>query len=174
MFRRAWSCDPSAVGSAARPWLLAGNTAETAPGQHPRCVPGRQELTDCSLNKMAYAMQMTFFKCTYLNENHTLILLHLTLNMRGPSYICLTRSVLWSLVPWLLASPWHQQPWYWLCRIGRSLSYWRKDLKYLYHINVEELHKCNYMFMVPLKNLARKGFSLLLRFLLTISQYWFR
>ena len=46
----------------------------------------------------------------------------LTLNVRGPSYLGLTRSILWLLMPWLLTSSGHQQPWYWLCRIGRFLS----------------------------------------------------
>ena len=59
-------------------------------------------------------------------------------------------------MPWLLKSPGHQQPWYWLCRIGRFLfeegfqvpasHQWR-----------EMTQKCKYMFMFPLKNLARKG-----------------
>ena len=31
-------------------------------------------------------------------------------------------------LPWLLALPGHQQPWYWLCRIGRPLSYLRWGL----------------------------------------------
>ena len=31
-------------------------------------------------------------------------------------------------------SPGHQQPWYWLCTIIGSLSYTRKDLKYLCHL----------------------------------------
>ena len=52
----------------------------------------------------------------------------LTLNLRGPSYLGLTRSISWLLMPWLLASPGHQQPWYWLCRIGKSLSYSRGNL----------------------------------------------
>ena len=65
----------------------------------------------------------------------------LTLNVRGPSYLGLTRSISWVLMPWLLASPGHQQPWYWLCRMGRSLSYLRKDFNHLYHINVEKWHK---------------------------------
>ena len=42
----------------------------------------------------------------------------LTLNVRGPSYLGLTRSISWSLMPWLLASPGHQQPWYWLWKTG--------------------------------------------------------
>ena len=28
----------------------------------------------------------------------------------------------WMLMPWLLASPGHQHPWYWLCRIGKFFS----------------------------------------------------
>ena len=65
----------------------------------------------------------------------------LTLNMRGPSYLGLTRSISWLLMPWLLTSPGHQQPWYWLCRIGRFLYYLGKDFNYLCHINVEKWHK---------------------------------
>ena len=61
----------------------------------------------------------------------------ITLNVRGPSYLGLTRSISWLLMPWLLTSPWHQQPWYWLCRTCRSWSYMRKDFKYLCHIDVD-------------------------------------
>ena len=61
--------------------------------------------------------------------------------MRGPSYIGLTRSISWLLMPWLLTSPGHQQPWYWLYRICRPFSYLRKDFKYLCQINVEEWYK---------------------------------
>ena len=80
----------------------------------------------------------------------------LTLNVRGPSYLGLTRSISWLLMSWLLTSPGHQQPWYWLCRIslvwGRIsttcvLSMWKNDTK------------CKYMFMSPHKNLARKGLN---------------
>ena len=51
----------------------------------------------------------------------------LTLNMQGPSNLGLTRSISWLLMPWLLASPEHQHPWYWLWRIDRFLSYLRMD-----------------------------------------------
>ena len=61
----------------------------------------------------------------------------LTLNVRGPSYLSLTRLMSWLLKPWLLMSPGHQQPWYWLCRICRTWSYLRKHLKYLCQINVK-------------------------------------
>ena len=64
----------------------------------------------------------------------------LTLNVRGPSYLGLTRSISWLLMPWRLTPPGHQQPWYWR-RIGRFLSYLRKDFSYLRRINVEERHK---------------------------------
>ena len=60
----------------------------------------------------------------------------LTLNVRGPSYLGLTRSISWLMMPWFVTSPGHQQPWYWLCRLGRSWSYLRKDFKYLCHVNV--------------------------------------
>ena len=43
----------------------------------------------------------------------------LTLNVRGPGFIGLTRSISWLLMPWLLTSPGRQQPWYWQCRISR-------------------------------------------------------
>ena len=46
----------------------------------------------------------------------------LTLNVRGPSHFGLTRSISWLLMPWLLTSPGHQQPWYWLFQICRSWS----------------------------------------------------
>ena len=73
---------------------------------------------------------------------YILSLIHaLTLNVRGPSYFGLTRSISWLLMPWLLTSPGHQQPWYSLCIIGRFLSYLRKDLNYLHRINVEKWHK---------------------------------
>ena len=68
----------------------------------------------------------------------------LTLNVRGLSYLGLTgltRSISWLLMPWLLTSPGHQQPWYWLCRIGRFLSYLRKDFNYVHRINVKKWQK---------------------------------
>ena len=38
----------------------------------------------------------------------------LNLNVWGQSYIGLTRSISWLLMPWLLTSQRHQQAWYWL------------------------------------------------------------
>ena len=58
----------------------------------------------------------------------------------------LPRSIQWLLMSWLLASPGHQQPWYWLYRIGRPLSYLRKDFNYLGHISVKEWQNVNTCF----------------------------
>ena len=81
----------------------------------------------------------------------------LTLDMWGPSYLGLTRSISWLMMPWHLTSPGHQQHWYWLYRICTSLSYLRKDLKYLCHINMEEWHKMEIYVYIFSENLALKG-----------------
>ena len=52
-------------------------------------------------------------------------------------------------MPWLLMSPGHQQPWYWLYRICRSFFYLRKCFKYLCQINVELWHKMQIYVYVP-------------------------
>ena len=36
------------------------------------------------------------------------------------------------------------------------MSYLRKEFNYLCHVNMKQLHKYKYMYMIPLKNLARK------------------
>ena len=83
----------------------------------------------------------------HLPWNHYAYWAMLTLNVRGRSYLGLTRSMSWLLMPWLLTSPWHQQPWYieyvgpfltWV--VGPSLTWvrilsicvksvWRNDIK---------------------------------------------
>ena len=59
----------------------------------------------------------------------------LTLNVRGPSYPGLTRSISLLLMTWGCKELGH---WYWLCKIGKSLSYMRKDFNFFYDVNVEE------------------------------------
>ena len=77
------------------------------------------------------------------------VTLSLTLNVRGSSYLGLTRSISWLLMTWLLASPGHQHPWYWPCRIGKFLSYLNNDFNNLCHVNVEEWHKIQiYVFVL--------------------------
>ena len=83
----------------------------------------------------------------------------LTLNVWGLSYLGLTRSTSWLLMPWLLVSPGHQQPWYWLYRMGRSLSCLRKISTSCDISMWKNDMKCKYIFLFPLKNLACKGLS---------------
>ena len=96
---------------------------------------------------------LKFEKLFYLRSKSSY---RLTLYVRGPSYLGLIRSISWLLMPWLLAAPGHQQPWYWLYEICKSWSYTRKDFNYLWQRNDI---KCKYMFMFPLKNLAHKGLT---------------
>ena len=75
----------------------------------------------------------------------------LTLNVRGSSYLGLTRSISWLPMPWLR----HQQPWYWSCRISRALSYSRRNFNYLCLIRNDIT--CKYMFMFSLKKSSLTG-----------------
>ena len=59
-------------------------------------------------------------------------------------------------MPWLLGWPGHQQPWYWLCKLGRALSYMRKISITCVMSMWRIVRNCEYMFIFLLKNLARK------------------
>ena len=99
-------------------------------------------LTFCRQHFQMYVLQ---WKSFYLNSNYNKLYqkdqLTFTLNVRGQSYLGLTGSISWLLMPWRRKEPGHQQPWHWLCRVGRSFSYLRKDFNNLCHINVEEWNK---------------------------------
>ena len=69
-------------------------------------------------------------------RNSSALAVELRLSCINPSIYCWFLPLL--LMPWLLASPEHRQPWYWLCRIIRSLSYMRKDFNYLHHHSLEK------------------------------------
>ena len=56
------------------------------------------------------------YKMKWQAENFKI---YLALLITKPKYSRLTASRPWLLLPWLLVSPGHQQPWYWLCRINR-------------------------------------------------------
>ena len=56
---------------------------------------------------------------------------------------------------YLLPSSGHQHPWYGLCRIGKFLSYLRKNFNYLCHVNFDKWYKIKHMLFL-LKNLAHK------------------
>ena len=79
----------------------------------------------------------------------------LTLNVWGPSYLSLIRSISLLLMPWLLTSPGHQQPWYWLQYVGPGLT-WGRILSTCVISKWSNDIKCKYMFMFLLQNLARK------------------
>ena len=77
------------------------------------------------------------------------------------SYLGLIRSISWLLMPWLLVSPGHLQPWYWLCRIGRPLSYLRKDFNYLCHVIFNEWHKMQIYVYVPFEKFSTQRVNII-------------
>ena len=56
-------------------------------------------------------------------------------------YHGITRSILWLLMPWLLVLPGHQQSQYWLCRIFRPMTSWRKDFNRLHDLSVKKWYQ---------------------------------
>ena len=77
----------------------------------------------------------------------------LTLNVRGPSYFGLTRSI-----SWLLMSLGHQQSWYWLYSIyGGPYLIWGTVLSTCVILMWRDGIKCKDMFMYTLKDLTRKA-----------------
>ena len=56
------------------------------------------------------------------------------------------KSLPWLLMLRLLASPSHQQLWYWLCMVSESLSFMRTGFNYMSHLNVDEWN-VNTMFL---------------------------
>ena len=62
-------------------------------------------------------------------------------------------------MPWLLASPGQQHPWYWLYRKNKLLLCMWKYFNYLCPFSENDINYI-YMFMFPMKNLARKGLKL--------------
>ena len=101
---------------------------------------------------MKYSHHDHHFACGLVPNNNKL----LSINMQRANYLSLNWSISWLLMPWLLASPGHQPPWYWLSLIGKLLPWSRKDLSYLCHINVDEGHKIWIYVMFPLNNLSHK------------------
>ena len=68
--------------------------------------------------------------------------------LRSPENSGRTRSTPWLLMPWLLVLPCHQQPWYWLYRIYRTLSSTRKNINYLHHLSAEKFKKLPIFFHI--------------------------
>ena len=79
----------------------------------------------------------------------------LTFNVQGPSYLGLTRSISWLLMAWLLTSPGHQSHDIdYIKYVGPGLT-WGRILSTCVISMWSNDTKCKYMFMFPLKNLAR-------------------
>ena len=144
------SCRPQ-MGPMLAPWtLLSGICIWNPISWKPRtCLSYIVNIMAADLvmkgARASAAMVLTSFSC----NNPVSAPEGLTLNGWGPSYLGLTRSISWFLMPWLLSSPGHQQSWYWLCRIGTSLSYLREDFNCLCGIIVEEWHKMEINVFVP-------------------------
>ena len=68
-----------------------------------------------------------------------------------PEYTRISRSIPWLLMTWLLMSPGHQQPCYWLWTTNRSLSSIGRNFKYLHHPNFGKWYKMQIDFYVSSK-----------------------
>ena len=108
----------------------------------------------------------------------------LNLNARGPRYRGLTISISYLLMTWLLSSLRHEQPWYWIYRIGRScltwgriwttcvISMWRNDTNvYMFFPSAKKYHVKGFYW----KNQQDKmsAWNELLLITLICSQNWF-
>ena len=77
--------------------------------------------------------------------------------MPGLQYFGKIRSIPWLLMPWQRKEPGHQQPWYWLCRINRSLSSMRQDVNHLHHLSVDKWQKTQiYSMFLPYNSTGNK------------------
>ena len=120
--------------SDAEAWIFYGNMKSAT-------YTLMQQLFVSSASKITFAGTWAINSICFMAHENSKWCKGLTLNVQGPIYIGFTRSISWLLMPWLITSPWHQQPWYWLCRIDRFLSYLRKDFNSLRRINVKKWHK---------------------------------
>ena len=75
-----------------------------------------------------------------------------------PENFGIPKSIPWLLMPWLLASPSHQQPWCWLCAICIFLSSMRIHYNTIWHVSVEKWNKMQiYFYAFPKKILRNKA-----------------
>ena len=66
-----------------------------------------------------------------------------------------TKSTIWLQMPWLLISPIHQQSWYWLYRINRTLSSTHKGFNNLCHLGLWEIIENANIFLRFLKQILQ-------------------
>ena len=92
--------------------IILVNTVATdwCPGSFHRQVISSQ------LYKVSVGLGIAKLHNSELSRNH----------MRGLSDYnsSMTRSITWLLMPWLLSSPGHQQPWYWMFWMNRTCLPW--------------------------------------------------
>ena len=96
-------------------------------------------------NSIAYTQELCPFKINPSGAERRLICLWgrvSSLNKCNPILLVLklaysptTMLIPWLLMPWLLARPGHQQPWYWLYRINGSLASTGNDFNYLHRLS---------------------------------------
>ena len=98
-------------------------------------------------------------------------LVGLTLVVLKLEYSGRARSTPWLLMTWCLASPGHQQPWYWLCRINKSLP---SMMKNFYYILIELRLSCtNPLICHQLKNdIKRQTYYHVTRNQFLLLQVW--
>ena len=62
-------------------------------------------------------------------------------------------------MPWLLASPAHQHPWYWLNIVGRPLSTLKADFSNLFNVSVEKWYELTETVYVSSEKFTRTAHS---------------
>ena len=87
-------------------WVKFGFTGECYAATNPPCANFAAMINSwINHTLISEALRYTFG----VPGRHKIVL---ALNVRGPSYLGLTRLISWLLMPWLLTSPGHQQPLY--------------------------------------------------------------
>ena len=81
----------------------------------------------------------------------------LTILVLRMAYFERNKSISWLMMPWLLMSPGHQQPRYWLSMINGSLSSMRKAFNSCITSMVRTDRKCKYILIFLQTNFAHKG-----------------
>ena len=95
----------------------------------------------CSSNELSIKQFWLWSYEHIVNSPLNLCYSHSTINVRGLNYSGWTYSIAWLLMHWLLASPGHQHPRWWLYRMAQVFSSMRKEFKYQCHNSVEIWYK---------------------------------
>ena len=85
---------------------------------------------------MLKTMVIWFWIYSYIHIYFEIVL---KLHTWAVEYFIQIKSISCLLMPWLLASPGHQQPWYWWCGHDGSVSSLRTNFSYTYLLYVENV-----------------------------------